>query len=155
MKVLIYKRTHTGDPDNSGCFGVYDCMGQVRSWTFGAVIGVGGVSRAPVRQGIARKVTWVGIGPTPTGVAGDGFPILAFQRFRLMETNGPWLKDLATELAQRMFAKAGPRFLKMEADDEIKAILKLARKAQSLSKADACRKSCSPGNYSPPPRTTS
>ena len=43
MRVLVYKRTHNGDPDTSGCFGVYDCMGAVRDWEFDAVIGVGGI----------------------------------------------------------------------------------------------------------------
>jgi hypothetical protein len=31
MRTLIYKRTHTGDPDANGCFGIYDCMGRVRA----------------------------------------------------------------------------------------------------------------------------
>jgi hypothetical protein len=44
MNTLVYKRTHTGDPDESGIFGIHDCMGQVRGWNFGAVIGVGGKS---------------------------------------------------------------------------------------------------------------
>jgi hypothetical protein len=30
MRVLVYKRTHNGDPDASGCFGAYDCIGTVR-----------------------------------------------------------------------------------------------------------------------------
>ena len=31
MRTLIYKRTHSGDPDpTSGRFGVRDCMGKVR-----------------------------------------------------------------------------------------------------------------------------
>lgn len=27
MKVLVYKRTHTGDPSENGVFGESDCMG--------------------------------------------------------------------------------------------------------------------------------
>jgi hypothetical protein len=38
MRTLIYKRTHTGDPDASGCFGIFDCMGRVRALDFDAVI---------------------------------------------------------------------------------------------------------------------
>ena len=37
--VLIYKRTHTGDPDKNGIFGINNCMGSVRDWEFYAVIG--------------------------------------------------------------------------------------------------------------------
>lgn len=31
MRALIYKRTHTGDPDPAhGIFGEFDCMGEIR-----------------------------------------------------------------------------------------------------------------------------
>ena len=43
VRILIYKRTHNGDPDAKGCFGACDCMGSVRSRSFDAVIGVGGI----------------------------------------------------------------------------------------------------------------
>ena len=44
MRTLVYLRTHNGDPDEEDVFGIHDCMGQVRSWRFEAVIGVGGMS---------------------------------------------------------------------------------------------------------------
>jgi hypothetical protein len=54
MRTLIYKRTHTGDPDpESGVFGNRDCMGTVRGRRFDAVIGIGGIGSMPKRQGIA------------------------------------------------------------------------------------------------------
>ena len=56
MRTLIYKRTHIGDPDATGCFGIRDCMGSVRSHDFNAVIGVGGIGREPESYGIAGKV---------------------------------------------------------------------------------------------------
>ena len=34
MRILTYKRTHTGDPDHLGRFGVNDCMGGVRNLRF-------------------------------------------------------------------------------------------------------------------------
>ena len=34
MRVLVYKRTHVGDPDARGRFGIHDCMGQDRSWHY-------------------------------------------------------------------------------------------------------------------------
>jgi len=46
MRILIYKRTHTGDPDLKGRFGIHDCMGRVRDYDYDAVIGVGGIVSA-------------------------------------------------------------------------------------------------------------
>ena len=57
MRILIYKRTHTGDPDpEHGIFGeaadeATDCMGKVRGYGFDAVIGVGGTGLEPQSQG--------------------------------------------------------------------------------------------------------
>ena len=53
-RILIYKRTHTGDSDAKGCFGIHDCMGSFRARDFDAVIGtrVGAEARA---NGIAGK----------------------------------------------------------------------------------------------------
>lgn len=62
MRTLIYKRTHTGDPDASGCFGICDCMGRVRAMDFDAVIGIGGIGSEAKGAGIAGKITWIGIG---------------------------------------------------------------------------------------------
>ena len=61
--MLIYKRTHNGDPDRFGHFGINDCMGQLRARRFDAVIGVGGIGAEPKSLGIAGKVNWIGIGP--------------------------------------------------------------------------------------------
>lgn len=47
MRTLIYKRTHPGDPDETGRFGIHDCMGKVRSWQFDAVVGEGGIGPEP------------------------------------------------------------------------------------------------------------
>ena len=64
MRILIYKRTHTGDPDpERGIFGegpdddeVTDCMGKVRGYGFDAVIGVGGFGPEPQSQGNSLQV---------------------------------------------------------------------------------------------------
>ena len=69
-EVLIYKRTHSGDPDEAGQFGINDCMGQVRRWNFDAVIGVGGVGAKARSLGIDERVNWIGIGPHKEVVAG-------------------------------------------------------------------------------------
>ena len=64
MRTLIYKRTHSGDPDPvAGVFGNHDCMGSVKGWDFDAVIGIGGIGPEPKRNRIAGKLTWIGIGP--------------------------------------------------------------------------------------------
>ena len=42
MRTLVYKRTHSGDPDPaSGVFGNNNCTRSVRGWNFDAVIGIG------------------------------------------------------------------------------------------------------------------
>ena len=62
MRVLIYKRTHIGDPNEAGVFGIHDCMGSVRRRNFDAVIGLGGIGTKPQLHGIAGKINWIGIG---------------------------------------------------------------------------------------------
>lgn len=131
MRVLIYKRTHTGDPDEMGCFGCRRCMASVRAWDFGAVIGVGGIGAEAVGEGIDRKITWIGIGPKEVGVASDGYPILAFEQFYLKDEKGPLLSDRAPKLARLLFKTYAPRRLVIDSElsDEIRALLKLARNA--------------------------
>lgn len=131
MRVLIYKRTHTGDPDESGLFGHECCMRRVRGRDFAAVIGVGGIGQEPIQHGIDRRITWIGIGPTSVGVAADGYPILAFEQFYLRDQKGPLLRDKAPKLAKRMFVQYGPRTLMVESasDNEIETILRIAKNA--------------------------
>ncbi|WP_139198569.1 hypothetical protein [Pseudomonas indica] len=103
MRILTYKRTHTGDPDNRGVFGINDCMGAVRNRVFDAVVGIG--SKAPWRDAkeIAGKVTWVGVGPfrmkSPTH-RGD---LIAFEKFVLLDGNGPDFERMAPNLAKRFY----------------------------------------------------
>ncbi len=61
-RILVYKRTHEGDPDPAtGRFGVYNCMGRVRDQDFDAVIGIGGIGPA-VKNSLAGVVNWIGVG---------------------------------------------------------------------------------------------
>jgi len=104
MRTLIYTRTHEGDPHpKTGVFGYHDCMGTVRGWPFNAVIGVGGVGREPKCNGIARKLTWVGIGPHKTGEPSR--PRVMFDHFRYYGKGGPFLKEKAPALARHMHDK--------------------------------------------------
>ncbi|MGY6128008.1 hypothetical protein ACW9YV_21850 (plasmid) [Paraburkholderia strydomiana] len=104
MRILTYKRTHTGDPDRSGRFGINDCMGRIRDFHFDAVIGVGGIGAEPMSLGIAQKLTWIGVGPRRSsdnkGHRGD---IVTFDRFLLMDAEGPELRSVAPNLARRMY----------------------------------------------------
>ncbi len=105
MRVLLYKRTHVGDPTPDGLFGVSDCMGVVRARRFDAVIGVGGLSAEPRAYGIDRRLNWVGVGArrrnAPVGYRG---PIIEFEHFRLLEAQGPRLEVIAPALAHHLFA---------------------------------------------------
>jgi hypothetical protein len=113
MRILTYKRTHIGDPDQYGVFGSSDCMGQVRNFQFDAVIGIGGVGWEPQSHGIDRRLNWVGFGLIrQSGGELSRGDVVHFEHFKLMESNGPLLTDLAPSLARRFYKKEKPpRFL--------------------------------------------
>ncbi len=104
-RVLIYKRTHTGDPTPEGVFGLSDCMGRVRARKYDAVIGVGGLSSWPRSLGIDGRITWVGVGPKGSDSVPVGFrgPIVEFEQFALFEQSGPKVQSIAPALARHMF----------------------------------------------------
>jgi hypothetical protein len=104
-RVLIYKRTHVGDPTREGAFGLADCMGSVRRWNYDAVIGVGGLSAEPQDCGIAGRITWVGVGAKRSGDIPVGYrgPIVEFDQFKLFDEAGPMLDSVAPNLALHMF----------------------------------------------------
>src|SRR4051812_24041689 len=103
MRILIYKRTHRGDPDARGIFGINDCMGSVRDFQYDAVIGVGGVGRQPKACGIAGKINWIGIGPRKIWTAQRHRLLVIFRHFRFYDTSGPQLRVIAPELAARVY----------------------------------------------------
>jgi hypothetical protein len=130
MRTLVYKRTHNGDPDRHGRFGCNRCMGWVRSWDFGAVIGVGGQGKEARDEGIAQKVNWIGVGPRVVGYAADGYPILRFNHFRDFVAEGRELPDVPRCLARRMYGgkvRATMRF-GSGATTEINRLLRRAKK---------------------------
>jgi hypothetical protein len=105
MRTLIYKRTHSGDPDpKTGVFGNHDCMGGVRGWQFDAVIGVGGVGQEPQSHRIAGKLTWIGIGPQVIDHTARG-PQLIFHHFWYRGEEGPLLRANYPALARHMYSK--------------------------------------------------
>lgn len=110
MRILTYKRTHIGDPDLDGRFGVNYCMGRVRDYRYDAVIGVGGTGATPRKEGIARKLNWVGIGPTRHSAPSKRASEVTFEHFLYLEEEGPLLSELAPNLAERLYNR-GPRFI--------------------------------------------
>jgi hypothetical protein len=105
MRVLVYKRTHPGDPNADGVFGCEDCMGAVRRRRFDAIIGVGGISAEPRGWGIDQRLNWVGVGARysesiPVGYRG---PLVTFDRFVLLEERGPKLETIAPALARYVY----------------------------------------------------
>lgn len=110
MRILTYKRTHVGDPGQDGRFGIYDCMGRVRSYGFDAVIGVGGIGQEPKSFGIDRKINWVGINPKRQQSFVGTEVEVTFEKFLLLEEHGPLLQTLAPLIAKRMYEK-GARIL--------------------------------------------
>lgn len=103
MRVLIYKRTHHGDPDANGCFGAYDCMGAVRDRQYDAVVGVGGIGLEAQYSGIDGKINWIGIGPHKRYVKGKRGPEVVFDCFLDFGADGPAFHTLAPLLAARMY----------------------------------------------------
>lgn len=155
MRIFIYKRTHKGDPDKAGCFGVYDCMGRFRSCGFDAVIGVGGTGRQAKTAGIDGRLNWIGIGPRKESHRGMSGPVVTFDHFVLFEEKGKKLLAVAPILARRLYSRHGPRFLFIdefnEAEQrEIAHLLKMA-KTKPRSAGMSCKQSqggrtgCPPG----------
>ena len=103
MRILTYKRTHTGDPNTAGTFGINDCMGSVRSLLYDAVIGVGGIGAEPRDYKIDGKITWVGIYPTKRPGGWRRGPLVNFQRFVLFDAGGPVLSTFAPALSKRLY----------------------------------------------------
>ncbi len=118
MRTLVYKRTHNGDPSIEGVFGCNDCMKSVRSWDYGAVIGVGGQSDEPETEGIAEKLTWIGIGPHKTSVPGKEHPEVSFEHFLYYGPAGPDLRSVASHLADLMYIKKARNVMTFNADEQ-------------------------------------
>ena len=134
MRTLIYKRTHDGDPDAKGQFGIQDCMGRVRNCAFEAVIGIGGIGHEATANRIDRKINWVGIGAQKHSLGNARGRLVTFDHFILFEGEGLDLWAVAPALANRMYAKRAPRFVLFDDSSkagqaEINRILALAKNA--------------------------
>ena len=153
MNILIYKRTHAGDPGPDGCFGIYDCMGVVRDRDFDAVIGVGGIGAEAQANRIAGKVNWIGVGPHKAYVANKRGPEVTFDHFVYYGSDGPGFSRYAPVLAKRMYEENVRSILQGLHDqerEEASRIIALAKDAPpspslsgrqgDLSSFDRCRR---------------
>ena len=129
MRTLVYKRTHTGDPDSGGRFGIHGCMGRVRAWDYDAVIGVGGLGPEPTSHGIDGRVTWIGIGPRKATGKDPRGPLVTFDHFVLYDAHGPLLHEHAPRLAKHMY-EGRVRVLINPSPEEAKEIARLLRRAR-------------------------
>lgn len=133
MRTLVYKRTHVGDPDGNGGFGICDCMKSVRAFQFHNVIGVGGIGDEPRSRGINNKINWIGLGARTNFASPYQHPIITFDHFVLYDQTGRELKDVAPELALRLYSNPAPRYLLDSINEqerkEIKRILRAAKDA--------------------------
>lgn len=138
MRILVYKRTHAGDPDLNGVFGHRTCMGAVRDRHYDAAIGIGGSRPWPGDEEIACKVNWIGIGKQPMpssewGVTDGGHTVVGFEHFLLLDGQGPKLKDSYKLLYQHMILVNRRAIMSDSVDDdlyiELKSILRLAANA--------------------------
>jgi hypothetical protein len=124
QRILVYKRTHIGDPDEHGRFGIEDCMRSVRGWKFDGVLGVGGIAPWKSDRDIARKVNWVGRFPirVPNPFQATPHPLLKFAstNVKVMEALGPLLADVNTRFAKK-FYKSRCRFWVLDVDDAARA----------------------------------
>ncbi len=103
--MLIYKRTHIGDPNPDGVFGCADCLGSIRGRSFDSVIGLGGIGAEAQSHGIAGKINWIGIGArkTPSSKYGSSKPYVTFDHFWLKNHRGPKVASIAPGIAKHMY----------------------------------------------------
>ncbi len=137
MHTLIYKRTHKGDPDKSGTFGIHDCMGRVRNCNFDSVIGVGVKKPWSGHEDIALKINWIGLGATRNRKFKRGY-LITFKHFCLFEERGHDFKKWAPKLFKHMFVDKMVRFVLSSSisDDNIqKEIAKILRIAEKYPKS--------------------
>jgi len=138
MRILIYKRTHHGDPDAGGCFGINDCMGKVRAHEFDAVIGVGGIGGEARSYNINGKINWIGIGPQKLDVPRKRGPEVTFDHFLDYGTRGPDFRVVAPLLAERIYRDNVRVLLLSPTSDEFREAKRIVSRA-SRSKASARR----------------
>src|SRR5450631_699762 len=146
MKTLVYKRTHKGDPDARGRFGIEDCRGRVRGRDFDAVIGIGGIGSYAKSEGISGKVNWIGLGPKKKWLTSGRGPAVVFDHFVLFEEKGPDFESVAPVLAERAYSRNARILMNFNNAEkaEIRRILKLAKNAPPSTGTLRMKMRCKP-----------
>jgi len=103
MRVLIYKRTHKGDPDEKGIFGNQDCMGRIRNWNYDAVIGIGGKTSYKGQENIRYRINWVGLGPKRFKSNSKRGDYVLFSHIEVYEENGEEIQHNYPSLFNHMY----------------------------------------------------
>ncbi|MGJ0484305.1 MAG: hypothetical protein ACR65R_07200 [Methylomicrobium sp.] len=160
-EILVYRRTHTGDPNDDGVFGCHGCMKSVRDWEYDAVIGIGGTRPDRGHEAIKERITWIGIYPKKTDPTPEdlekmkslypdfefGGQLVTFEKFLLLNEDGPLVKNESPVLHKYMFEEGRiPRTAKNFSQDihaELKKILKLADQAPPSPARDTSKKAVS------------
>lgn len=119
MKILIYKRTHKGDPARKGIFGNQDCMGRIRNWDYDAVIGIGGKTPWPGHQDIKYKVNWVGLGPKRISSNGRRADRIIFSHFKLYDERGSNIEEKFPNLFEYMYGNRKRFDMSLNLPDEV------------------------------------
>lgn len=135
MRTLIYKSTHTGDPDpENGVFGCHNCMGCVRAWDFDSVIGVGGIGPEAARNRLKGKLTWIGQGANKKGKGKE--LLVTFEHFIHYGETGQHLRDLAPNLAKRIYGRniraTTDQNFTGEERNEVSKLLEMAKASEAL-----------------------
>jgi hypothetical protein len=136
MRLFIYKRTHSGDPGPTGCFGIYNCMRSRRADDFEVVIGVGGEGRQAISHGIAGKVNFIGFGPERHVVPVMRYPVITFEHFLDLSREDCDFRAEAPRLAARMYGSS-LHFVKHISQAELIEIEKLLKRAKAAPRSSA------------------
>ncbi len=141
MKVLIYKRTHKGDPNPEGIFGINDCMGRVRNWDYDAVIGIGGNSPWKQNADIKHKINWIGLHPKKIKSPDKRGAQIIFEHFQLFEEKGADIKEKYPHLFKYMYSNSKRFDLSTQLPkvvlEEVNEILKIVEDAPKSSSFEA------------------
>jgi hypothetical protein len=105
-------------------------MGTARKREFDAVVGVGGIGRKAVSNGIDGQVNWVGIGPRKRRVGGKRGPEVLFDHFLYFGTAGPDFRALAPQLAARVYGNNVRSIIDAMSEAERKEVERIVRLAE-------------------------
>lgn len=112
-------------------------MGSIRNLQFDAVIGIGALTSTAKRHGINGRINWIGVGAHRQWsgpVERKHVALLRFERFLLMDSDGPFVDKECPALASRFYEMRARYLLQgMTVQEQMEAsqiILSMERYAQ-------------------------